>query len=152
MTKAILAATLSLLALAGCSAPAPPDRATLSATWCLDMDDERAVVFVSAMDEWNARTGVTEWRRDEEACTMRAYPVPAGDSALHNATGHQAMEGIAFNEALPVSDLRHVALHELGHVAWLGHSSDERDVMYPVWTPVSDLSEGDLEAFRRINW
>ena len=149
----LLLALLALLALAGCSAPSPPDQEPLRATWCLEMDEGRAAVFEGAMREWDERTGKTEWRRDEAACSLRAWPVPAGDPLLH---GHSAYtrtgEGIVFDEGFDEAALQNVALHELGHVAWLVHSEDERDIMWPHVTSVVHLSDVDVAEFAAINF
>lgn len=153
MTRTLAILALSLCPqLAGCSSPAPPDQEPLRATWCLGMDEPRAAVFEGAMREWNERTGRTSWRRDEASCSLRAWPVPAGDPLLHGHSAYTRPEGIVFEEGFHGAQLQNVALHELGHVAWLVHSDDERDIMWPNVTAVVHLSEGDLAEFAATNF
>lgn len=151
-TAALL--TLLICPLAACSDPAPPDPAALSATFCLDgLPPEKAEVFERAMEHWNERTGVTTWARSAEGfCEWRVVPVPAGDQRLRGHSAYTWRGEVFYAEGFKGLPLLNVALHELGHVAHLGHSRDEADVMWPHVTPVVELTPADLEMFHSVNF
>lgn len=140
----------SLLAL-GCSDPMPPPMTDLEVTWCFDLPEADAPFFQDAMEEWNSKT-VTTWKRDESNCQRHIIMVDPGDPVLHGHVGYSPHD-IFYQSNIKGNELKNLARHELGHIANLPHSEDQKDIMYPsVGTGIVQLSDHDVEVFFQTNW
>ena len=95
----------------------------------------RAEVRVRWADHLRDKTGSTTWR------TTGAGWIQGSDVTLatHMSTGR----------ALDRTNVRQIALHEIGHVIGLSHSNDSHDIMSPV-VRVDALSHADMATARLI--
>lgn len=144
---------IPLLLLISCSSPVPPDETFLHQVWCLDVADNNIPAVQAAMDEWNDRTMRTTWTIGEN-CTAHIVQTDKLETDLQDkvAVTAASREEIQFLSGFD-SNVNHIMLHELGHVAGLNHSNNENDIMFhSSFTPVEHLSVGDLKAFNDLYW
>lgn len=86
---------------------------------------------------WQSTPGA-EWEGEESTVAEPGWGAPAGVAAAFYAS-------ITFNAAVDTDGSRRDAmLHELGHLAGLGHVDDQRSVMRTGTGPMTEYSIGDL--------
>jgi hypothetical protein len=113
-----------------------------------------AVEFARAMTFWASILEMNWHEEDNRACAIQVVDGDPGlfrpaEAARAQFPGTPAFQGwIAFNSrvSLPSNDLFLIAVHELGHVLGLPHSSNVSSVMYflaldgPVFLDSADLA------------
>lgn len=143
------------LLLVGCSDPMSPKDGKLHQSWCLqNVPPQDIAIIQDAMSEWNSRTGKTTWHFNGNDCDgtiKRVQIIEPHSSWIGDTFARQVIEYEAHLEGIR---LNHVILHELGHVAYLEHSDNPADIMYPTIPNEArdSLSEGDLNAFHSYWW
>jgi hypothetical protein len=99
-------------------------------------DSSDAIVHVTWIDHFSEPiSGRTRWARDENYWITDASII----LAVHHRTG----------EILENDAMRAMALHEIGHVLGLDHSSDPSSIMAPKCR-VRSLSEADVATARLL--
>lgn len=141
----------------------------------LDPDAVRAA-FRHAMDRWSAVVPVEfqevaaedkaeisiGWYDDDhgdgykfgKALAHAFPPVCEGDKCTSRSgnfhLSHNCKWVVGFGDGARKCDLRHVALHELGHVLGLDHSADSQAVMRASYNHRLELGEDDVEGAQSL--
>lgn len=78
----------------------------------------------------------------------------AGPDGIVYVTGEVQLDGPQLAELLALPDghaqARAIIIHELGHLLGLDHVADERQLMYPEGSAVTELAAGDLSGLARL--